>query len=299
MAYSDLRQSPEWGKFLESLGWKVEISQSAGKPYQIFVRKIPLLGSIIKIQRPSTVDFGGIGKLAERHHALFVKLEPLFALSETSGFKKDSWPLLPTKTIQIDLKKSEAEIFGRMKKDARYGIRRAEKCGLEASRFSLSDKNAPLEEFYRIFKETGRRGGFWVPPLRDLKAKANAFGKIGKKGWLIAAFHPQTKAMLAGAIILAHRQTAFYHHAASSKEGQKLFAPYTVMWKTMRLAKEKECGILDLEGIFDPRFPKLTKKWRGFTHFKECFGGEAVSFPGSYSKHYNLFTRLLFSGGGF
>lgn len=301
----DLRQSKEWGKFLKHLGWEVDEYQVSDIWCQVLVRKIPLLGSIIKIQRPpDSIDLEIIDKIARKHRALFVKLEPR-SLPESSGsaersrsskaygFVKDSWPLLPTKTIWIDLTKSEQQLLGEMKKDTRYCIRRAEREGLSTTSYPLSEKSAPLplKDFYNLLKETGKRGKFWVPPYNHLKAKAKSFGL---KGFLVAAFPPNKKTMLTGAMVFIHGEAAFYHHAASSKKGQGVFAPYAVMWETIKLAKRQGCEILDLEGIYDTRYSKLTRRWGGFTHFKKGFGGEIISFPGSYTKHYNLFTRLLF-----
>jgi len=47
----DVRQSPEYARYLELLGWKIKKINSC----QIFIRYLPLLGSIIKIQRPEKI----------------------------------------------------------------------------------------------------------------------------------------------------------------------------------------------------------------------------------------------------
>ncbi len=285
--FEDLRQSDEWSKYISHLGWRVE---KLGKA-KVFIRKLPLVGSVAKIQRPSEIPpIEEIDKVARKHRALFVKLEPVLLSppsSLLSDFEADAWPLAPTRTIHIDLAPSEEEIFERFSKDARYSVRRARRNGVSSLALQLFSSQQ-LRKFYDLLKETGRRKRFWVAPFKDLKAKTEAFKD---KSALIFAYH--NTEIVAGALILFHDNVAYYHHAASNLEGRKLLAPYLVVWETIKLAKKRGCHTLDFEGIYDPRY-KIYKRFRKIGIFKKKFGGKEIEYPGSFIRYYNPIVRLIF-----
>ncbi len=289
--FEDLRQSGNWASYLGQLGWLVEETET--QKVKIFIRKLPLVGSVAKIQRPSVIPpVEEVDEIAKKHRALFVKLEPALLSppsSLLSDFEADAWPLSPTRTIHVDLAPSEEEIFEKFSKDARYSVRRAERNRVSTQLFSsLAPSDQRLEEFYKLLSETGRRKRFWVAPFVDLKAKTEAFKD---KSALIFAYH--NTEVVAGALILFHDQVAYYHHAASNLEGRKLLAPYLVVWETIKLAKKRGCHTLDLEGIYDPRY-KIYKRFRKIGIFKKKFGGKEIEYPGSFIKYYNPIVRLVF-----
>jgi lipid II:glycine glycyltransferase (peptidoglycan interpeptide bridge formation enzyme) len=83
---------------------------------------------------------------------------------------------------------------------------------------------------------------------------------------------------IAGILLLMYKKTAYYWFASSLGIGKKLFAPTLLVWEALRLAQKKGCTHFDFEGIYDERFPKAAESWRGFTKFKEGFGGEKVIY---------------------
>jgi len=300
---TDLRQSDGWEKYLKSIGWEVEnlkvgSSKTLAKAY---VRRIPLIGSVIKIQRPPSIPSAReIDHLAKKYHALLVKVEPQGAPRKPlTGFGTDSSPNLPTKTITIDLTKSEKELWENLSQDARQSVRKAHSKKLSVVSYWNRSKRfkEELEKFHQLFKETGQRQGFWIPSVKQLEAKANAFGKdvLLFLSYQSSGLPPlQPKHPCSGAFVLTAEDTAFYHHAASSPEGQELHAPYLLLWEILRKLKALGIKTLDLEGIFDPRFSNLTRRWKGFTTFKQKFGGEEKEYPTPLVKYYNPLLNILF-----
>jgi len=266
----DLRQSPQYGEYMRKIGWKVEKVDSC----QIFIKKIPLLGSFIKIQRPEKIPFSQIEKIAKKYRAFCVKIEPCNTKStevfRKHGFKEDRSPYAPPKTLQIDLTLSEKEVLAQMKKDARYSIRKAEKEEIKILR------NGDIKTFHQAWKKYNYRH-LWLPSLKLLQALKDSF----RKDFFQLMINDPP---LAGIILLKHDQIMYYYYAFSSKEGQKLLAPYLLVWEGIKLAKKQGCQVFDFEGIEDRRF-KSTKSWRGFTHFKKSFGGKEVEYPGSFTKY--------------
>jgi len=281
----DLKQSEEWAKYLTHSGWQIE---KVAQGTNIFFKKAPLIGSVAKIQRSSVIpSIKEIDHVAKKHRALFVKLEPSveaqLIASLPTNFELDHWPLVPTRTIHIDLNPNEDKIFAKFSKDARYSIRKAQRLDVKVKH---EDKN--LQTFFKLLKETGNRKKFWVLPEADFGAKAKAFKS---KYALLLAYH--NSQAVAGAFILFHDKVAYYHHAASNPKGRETLAPYPILWEAIKLAKKKGCHTLDLEGIYDPRY-KIYKRFRKIGTFKKKFGGEEVEYPGSFVRYYNPIVRLAF-----
>ena len=269
----DLRQSEEYGKYMEKIGWKVVRLGNIN----VFVKRLGPV-AIAKIQRVKMpINFEMVDKMQQENRVMMCKVEPSFAHSATlsateeqafksNGYRLSSWPLLGTKTLRVNLRLVEGEIFKSFKKDARYVLRRALSAKYEVLRDNWGG-------FYDIWKKSARRKSLWIPKEKEYESLIGAFGKN-----CLAV----TIKDLAGAVILINKKTAFYYYAGSTTEGTKLNLPYLVVWEAMKEAKKKGCVVWDFEGIYDSRWPN--KGWRGFSHFKKSFGGVEIEFPGSWEK---------------
>ncbi len=286
--------------------------ECSGFNHQInaFIKKVPLLGSVIKIQRPSAIPpEKTLDRLAKKHRALFIKIEPSFKIKNlklnNSRFQRDTWPLLPTKTLHLDLTKSEKELWDTLDSDARYSIRKAKK-KLNVESYTL-ENTKELRKFHQILKNAGKRQGFPTPGWEKLQSLAECFRE---NGWLITAGAGETSGVgsaetpevrecadpidtLAGCILLTHKQTAYYHHAATTTKGRKQLAGYMVLWKALTLTKKLGCTSFDFEGIYDERYHQRTKDWQGFTYFKKKFGGNEITYPRPLIKYYSTPIKIL------
>lgn len=261
----DIRQTKEYARYLGKIGWKVERAVETN----YFIKKIPLVGSIIKIQRPEEIRIDKIRELAKKYRAFQVIVEPAKELDakylRSLGFKLSRSPYLPTKTLLLDLTRGRKEILKAMKKDARYGIKKTET--LKIKEVKNLEK---LREGWK--KSVGLRR--YVPSLAHLAALKNSF----KDKCLFLA----TLDSSAGAIFLVGDGFGYYWQAFTNKEGRRELAQYKIVWEGILWAKTKMARVFDFEGIYDERFPN--KSWKGFTHFKKSFGGSEVSYQGTYVK---------------
>jgi lipid II:glycine glycyltransferase (peptidoglycan interpeptide bridge formation enzyme) len=266
----DLRQSKEFAQYMKLSGWLVEKIDGG----YLYLRKLPFLPPLImKFQYPQPpIPFEKIEELAKRYKPLQIEIQPL---KKETGLKKFGYHLVGggghvSKTLQIDLTTSEKKIFSQMKKDARYGIRKAEKESLQI--IEVLD----LEKFHRTWRKSiGWRK--YVPSLKTLTRLKKAFSQ--KAIFLLAND-------LAGTVILLTHNTAYYYYAFTSQEGRKKYAQYLLVWQAIKLAKKKGCKIFDFEGVYDQRFPN--KSWQGFSHFKKSFGGKEIEYPGCFVKNRSL-----------
>lgn len=257
---TDLCQSPNYGKYMQAIGWSIGRKNGL----QFYIRHFPILGNFIKIPRPQkSINPQIIDSLAKKYHAFAVKVD-----------------FSPTKTLRLDLTLPLSQIQKQMKKDARYEIRKAEE-----NKIVVRQSN-DIEVFIKSWHKNALRRGFWIPFGKEIKSIYEAFEK---NTCLLMASHYNNiyycSEPIAGALILIHDKTAYYFHAASTPEGRKLSAPYLVVFEAIKLAKKKGCQIFDFEGIYDKRFPIAS--WQGFTHFKKSFGGKEIEYPGGFIKFYN------------
>ena len=268
---SDLRQSRKYALYMESIGWKVENG--------IFIKKIPFLPiCFAKYQRPSwPIDKKRFLKTLKDNRVILVSIEPNTCEDEKinkelikHGYNK-RLPMLPSKTIWIDLKKSEKELLEAMRVKTRYNIKKHRR----AVQVVGGDKidNCELIKFYKLYKSNCKSKKIWGLTQEEM---VNLVQSFSKKCYLLSTDE-------AGLMLLVHDKVAYYSHNASSKQGRKQFVPTTLTWEAIKLAKKLGCYRFDFEGIRDERYP-ITKKWDGFTRFKKGFGGEMVEYIGLFNK---------------
>lgn len=263
----DIRQAPNYAHYMAQIGWQVE---KLDKNY-IYVKKIPILGAVLKIQRPEKLDIDQIEALKNKYRLFQIIIEPKdekeVSLLKGRGYKLSKAPYLPTKTLELDLTQSQKKIFQNLKKDCRSAI-------LKTNSLNLST-NPDLESFHEFWvKNTPWQR--WVPSVRNFRKLKKTFGSSS----LLLASHN----MESGAIFLLANKKAYYWQAFTGKAGRRSLAQYQIVWQGILWAKKSGAKVFDFEGIYDKRFP--LPSWQGFTHFKRSFGGHEVEYPGCFVKSF-------------
>src|SRR4030042_2496890 len=263
---SDLRQSGKYADYMKLIGWKVENFDGV----YVFIRKI-LFGYIIKTQRPVKLpDVGQLRLLKNKYRLSEVIIEPSnekdakALLSE--GFRKSKTPSLPSKTVHIDLKKTESELLAHMHYKTRYNIKHLGSGGIKI-RESIN-----IHKFSNFWQKTSLSWGMFLPEKKFIKAIFDAFGSDAR----IFLAEKDGK-LLGGILLISTKDVSYYMYASYSGPGKKLFVPTILTWEAIKYAKNKGKKIFDFEGIYDERFP--FKSWQGFSRFKKSFGGKVVEYP--------------------
>lgn len=261
----DIRQTATYAKYLKKRGWTVENKGHVN----VFIKKIPFVGSFVKIQRPEIIDYPRIKALAEKYKAFQIIVEPKTALDAkhllSLGFKKSDKPYLPTKTLYIDLTKSKEEILEDFKKETRRIVKKLDKLVVKE------------EEDIKTFRNAWKKA---VPIKRYVPSEKSL--KILKKTFRKRALFLVSKDRTSGAIFLKSNGITYYWQAFSGKRGRKNNSQYKVVWEGILQAKAMGSKIFDFEGIYDRRFPN--KNWKGFSFFKKSFGGDEKTYPGTFVK---------------
>lgn len=263
----DIRQTIQYANYLSKIGWTVE--RTAEINY--FIKKVPVFGSVIKIQRPEEIRIAKIEEFMKSYRAFQAIIEPKTELDAkylaSIGFRLSKSPYLPTKTLHTDLTKTKEELFNQLKKDVKYALKKNDEQGV----MNYGTEN--IEKFRNAWKKAiGLKR--YVPPFPHLKALQKSFRK---NSLFITGENDNS-----GGIFLIGDKIGYYWQAFSNKEGRRALAQYKIVWEGILWAKSRGAKIFDFEGIYDERFPN--KSWMGFTHFKKSFGGYEVKYPGTYSK---------------
>lgn len=284
----DLRQSPKWAEYLAWLGWKPVVT-SGGINIEILSTCI---GRMVKIQRPGPLtksDLDEIYKICTENKALFIKLEPSYYqdtdLLTEDGYVKSYSPLSPPSTMYIDLTLDQGLLWGNITKGGKYTIRHSN----SETVFYRNPPEDVLKQLHALFQETAKKQKFSIQSLDDLKKKAEIFGEE----CYVALSYDSEKNLTGGKFFLAYKENVWYLHAGTNELGRKSDAGHKMMWDSFLYFKNLGYTILDLDGIDDPRFPVFTKRWGGFSFFKEKFGGIVVRFPYSYVKYIHPFFRFM------
>lgn len=329
----DIRQTPEYATYLKLLGWETTklppaerspsevpsglvVSEQGPEPAegvepvegrrrikikngesrltrQIFIRKFPLIGSIIKVQRTlPPIPFLDIEKIAKKIRAFQITIDPGFdpeVLTEKGNekyiksyqkfrYSVPQIPFIPTRTLVLDINKNEENILESFSKNKRRDVR-------AALRGNLIIKEESDKEYIDLKKKLLLKK-FILPFITtsEIQPLYRAFSP--EKIKILIAYHQNIP--VAGTIILLQSPKAYYWLATATKEGKKLLAPTLLVWQAIKIAKQKGCNQFDLEGVYDDRFPK-TKNRLGFSKFKEGFGGKEIIYPPTLIK-----TKIFF-----
>ncbi len=281
----DIRQSTNYAKYLKSQGWIVERINNTN----YFLKKIPLVGSVLKIQRPQKLDFSIVRELERKHRVFQTIIEPSFDFNTESlidnSFKQSKNPYLPSKTLQIDLTQTNEGIFRNFSKDCKYSIRKGE--GYKTKEYSTPTQ---IKIFHDAWKKSVNFKRY-VPNLQSLLELKKSFPQSMS---LFLASHNKSGSIIGGAIftISSHdgsNYITYYWQGFTNHEGRSSLSQYSLLYQGILWGKKMGCTAFDFEGIYDERFPN--KSWLGFTHFKKSFGGTEILYPGCYSRFriYNLF----------
>jgi lipid II:glycine glycyltransferase (peptidoglycan interpeptide bridge formation enzyme) len=277
----DIRQTQEYANYLKCEGWIVERIENIN----YFIKKLPLIGSVLKIQRPEEINFKTTEKLCKKYRVFQVIAEPKLLVNVRAigdnhhllishGYKLSKSPYLPSKTLQIDLREPLSKITANFKKDARYAIKRG---GVTTTKICSTPSD--LIKFHNAWKKSVKFTRF-VPSYQSLINLRKSFSTHKP---IILTSHNKSGSIIGGAIFTRSlHDYAYYWQGFTNNEGRTSLSQYSLVYQGILWAKKVGCKVFDFEGIYDQRYPNKT--WLGFTHFKISFGGKEVFYRGCYTK---------------
>lgn len=304
-----------WGDLKAAYGWQVEriaITDSQNQivaAAQLLFRRLPFrLGTMAYLAMGPLVShriseasylleaklWVAIDVAAMKHHAAFLKWEPgIFTNDDPSaqftkiGFKLSPQTVQPPNTVMIDISGDEDVIMARMNQGTRRKIRQSLKNSITYREGSKAD----VAIFTGMMNTTSERNAFGVHEPAYYAKAYNLFVPQGDAALIIAEHEGDP---LAGIMVFAKGQTAWYLYGASSNVKRNLMGAYGVQWAGIQWAKAKGCTQYDMWGIPDADEAALESQFEsrsdglwGVYGFKRGWGGAVVRSLGAWDKVYN------------
>ncbi|MFH1252986.1 MAG: peptidoglycan bridge formation glycyltransferase FemA/FemB family protein [Candidatus Uhrbacteria bacterium] len=223
-------------------------------------------------------------ELLNSTEAIFARFEPAEEIKNRRVKKTRS--ITPPTTLITSLELKIEDLLSQMHHKTRYNIFLAERKGVKVRFLTAAD----LTAVWPLFTETAERDSFRLHSKKHYEDLLN-FKSEDLKIFLVGAYFENQ--LLAANIMVDFNGVRTYLHGASSSKKRNLMGPYLLHWELMKEAKEKGLKFYDWWGIAKTDDPK--DPWAGITRFKKGFGGEVVSYPGTFDYVLNPFKYFVYN----
>jgi lipid II:glycine glycyltransferase (peptidoglycan interpeptide bridge formation enzyme) len=223
--------------------------------------------------------------LGKKRGAIGIRVEPNIRRAELSNYQfsifnqflKPGRKIFKSKTFLLDLTKSEENLLKNMHPKGRYNIKVAQK---HEVRVSVGDDD--FEKYLDlIFGGTAKRQGIYMHS-RKYHEQLWSCLKNSVAHLFVARYQGK---ILTADMIFAFKDKIYYAYGASALEHREVMAPTLLLWEIARWGKLQGFKIFDLWGA---------EEGRGFSRFKEQFGGELVEMAGTFDLPINKWLYPLF-----
>jgi len=308
-------QTSFWAKVKSELGWKalrIKILQSgkitAGA--QIMVRGLKPFGGIGYVPKgpvfaPGCQDqfdvvLQELIKLTRSRRLRLVAAQPPDQHPSpedhfrSMGFSQSWVELVPTATIHLDLRPSEKEILGQMKRQTRQNIQRSERDGIRIREGGPDD----IKTFYQIHLLTSQRQKFSPYPEKYFLKMWEVMAARGNLVNIIAEYEGKAVSSL---LIVPFGNTVLAKVLGWSGDFPDKRPNDAVFWGAICWAKNHDYSCFDMEGIHrgcaqavlaGASIPEEYRHSPDF--FKLGFGGQVVLFPLAYDFVPNAFANRIY-----
>lgn len=266
----DLHQSTYHANVMRKIGWSVD-----GKPgTQIYYRTLGPL-TVAKYQRANKVDIERIKEFRKHHKTLTTYIEPGLNFTYDLGFNVE--PFAHSTTSLIDLAQNEKDLLSSFSQKTRYNITHSLKSNiLNIKSVPLSKVNKQQEtDFFALHSEWSKRKNVVGYSRELLGAVLSSFGSDST----LHLAYDRSNNPLGALLILTNDSVSTYYAAFSTMAGYSLYTPTLLTYQAMLTAIDNGSDIFDFGGTYDPRYPRMYKKWQGFTKFKAGFNPTTIQYP--------------------
>ncbi len=290
-------QAWEWGEWQVRLGRTVsrfKISDDSGNQAgSIQLIKMPLPFGKYYLYAPyGPVVSGqwavGSGQLLDQlkqkfPEAIFIRLEPKTSFLSTTHYPvlTKSANIQPTKTLVLDLAKTEEQLLAEMHPKTRYNIKLAQRHNVEVScdLMVVPGYGLYLKEALDLLVQTAGRQSFQTFPRSYYEQLLNFFALHNSNGDVKLYVYKalKDKELLVTAVMVDFGGTRTYLFGGSSPHHREVMAPYALHWQAILDAKNLGLKLYDFWGI-----ETSSGDTPGFVRFKMGFGGEELVYAGAY-----------------
>jgi lipid II:glycine glycyltransferase (peptidoglycan interpeptide bridge formation enzyme) len=188
------------------------------------------------------------------HHSVALSVEPdIEDFGQHDGWKRANNSNLPSKTVVLDLKKSESDLLTGMVKKTRQYIR---KSAAEAITIKQIHTKAEVEKCLDVYRNTSRRAKF---NLHSNQYYLDVFNLMGDHSPLFAAYHNDQPIAFLWLAISA--DTSYELYGGMSEKGQELRTNYALKWYAIRKMKEWGISKYDFGGLIGDGVSSFKLGW--------------------------------------
>lgn len=218
------------------------------------------------------------GKRRKSAYILFMPY-PIINCSLREVFETAGYHPIPFRTLIIDLDKPLDYIWKALDKDARRGVRKAQRLGVEAA---IANTKQEWNEYYDLQMLHSRERNYTPEP----SVFYEEMFKLHRKNRCRLFVAKLEKRMIAGVLCLVHRKHLIGIRSASLTDFLKYQPNNLVHWKSVEWAKENGVTVYDWDGL--PL--EETKYLRGVYEYKKRWGGRVQWY------YYYINNRILSRG---
>jgi len=279
-----------WGNLKADHGWAAErllLRNPEGEAIggvQLLIRHLPWpFRSLAYVPRGPVVDSENRGLLLEKltdyvkanHKSVCLTIEPdNVEFDIPQDWEESVTKILPSRTIILDLNKSEPELLNDMVKKTRQYIR---KSASEAIVIKTVRNREDLDKCLAIYEETSKRAGF---NLHDQQYYYDVFDKLGDHSPVFAAYVDDQPIAFLWLAISA--DVAFELYGGMNNLGQQLRSNYALKWHAIRKCKEWGLSRYDFGGLIEG----------GVTTFKMGWASEETKLAGTFDRPLSPFYSV-------
>ncbi|MEI7918589.1 MAG: peptidoglycan bridge formation glycyltransferase FemA/FemB family protein [Candidatus Saccharibacteria bacterium] len=284
-----------WGDVKAAHGWKAhrlflndDESNSVGA-VQVLIRRLPWpFRSLAYVPRGPITNSENreelLTQLAKytktKHHAVVVTIEPdNEEYTVPKGWIQSVNHILVSKTIILNLTKSEDELLKDMSQKTRRYIRKSTNDNIQ---IKMVQNREELAKCLAVYHQTSKRAKF---DLHDDQYYYDVFDKLGDHSAIFASYIDDQPICFLWLAISAN--TAYELYGAMNEIGQQSSANYTLKWYALRKCKEWGLDRYDFGGLIGG----------GINTYKTGWSDKETNLVGTFdyplSAFYGLWVRGL------
>lgn len=299
-------QSPAWAKVKPN--WKHEIvavrDENGALRGTMSILIMPMgPGALMYAPRGPVCDYDdkaliaelleGAAAVAKQYHAHILKMDPYLYEGDEKHielFRSLGCDFTPDASFKDTIQPrynymlpyikglTEEELLAKFARETRYYIRYAPKQGV-VCRHGMEC----LDDFYKVYSETGERQGFSIRPRSYLQGFLDAFPEAAR---LYMCYSPDGEPICGGLSVNYAGRTAHVYGCSSDDHSlRRLRATYMLQWEMMKWALSTGCHVYDMQGVAIT--PEDSEALYNVLGFKQNFTGEIVTTVGEFRIVYN------------
>ena len=305
-------QSYRWGGVKKN--WKSEIIVSRNSAGEIkggmlvLIQKLPIFkNTLLYAPRGPVMDYSdketlldlieGVKELGKKYNAYQFKCDPFIEANDKEGielFKSVGFSFKEGAGLHDCIQtrhnymlenlsgKTEADLLKHFGSKTKYKVTYGAKKGVVCKVLPVEE----IDDFYKVYGETGDRQNFTVRPKSYLENMVRSLGDYAR---IYVCYYEGEP--LCGGIAVTFAGKTCHVYGGSTNAHRELRATYLLQLEMMKWALEDGSDIYDMQGVVIDE--KESPELYGVYQFKQSFSGTLKEYAGEFDYNLNKPMSLL------